>query len=91
MLFELSALEIPSVFFVSADNQQYDREFFAVEDRMLFAGDIRTERAECLERICGGLKQILGDGELRLCMKEALHKVTDGRGAERIAKAVLEL
>ena len=91
MLFELSAMGIPSVFFVSADNQQYDREFFAVEERMLFAGDIRTQRQECLERICGGLKRILKDADLRQRMKTALQKVTDGRGAERIAEAVLEL
>jgi pseudaminic acid biosynthesis-associated protein PseG len=91
MLFELSAMGIPSVFFVSADNQQYDREFFAVEERMLFAGDIRTQRQECLERICSGLKRILKDADLQQRMREALHKVTDGRGAERIAEAVLEL
>lgn len=91
MLFELSAMRVPSVFFVSADNQQYDSEFFAVEDRMLFAGDIRTERRGCVERICGGLKRILTDEDLRRRMKESLCRVTDGRGAERIADAVLEL
>ena len=91
MLFELSAMAVPTVFFVSADNQQYDSEFFAAEDRMLFAGDVRTDRQGCMERICAGLKRILRDGELRRHMKKALRRVADGRGAERIAEAVLRL
>ncbi|MCH5249269.1 MAG: hypothetical protein J1E98_05035 [Lachnospiraceae bacterium] len=91
MLFELSAMQVPSVFFVSADNQQYDSEFFAKEERMLFAGDIRSDRNECIKSICNGLKKILDDEGLRNRMKMALHEVTDGRGAERIAKAIVSL
>lgn len=88
MLFELSAMQVPSVFFVSADNQQYDSEFFAKEERMLFAGDIRSDRRQCIENILNGLKQILRDKELCHRMKKALHEVTDGRGAHRIAEAI---
>lgn len=91
MLFELSAMAVPTVFFVSADNQQYDSEFFAVQDRMLFAGDVRTDRQGCMKRVCTGLKRILHDGGLRRHMKKKLRKVADGRGAERIAEAVLRL
>ncbi len=91
MLFELSAMGVPTVFFVSADNQQYDSEFFAAEDRMLFAGDIREDRSGCIRRICDGLKRVLGDVKLQEHMRKALHSVTDGRGAERIAQAILEL
>lgn len=35
MLFELCAMQVPTIFFVSADNQKYDSEFFAAEERML--------------------------------------------------------
>lgn len=91
MLFELSTMAVPTVFFVSADNQQYDSEFFAVQDRMLFAGDVRTDRQGCMKRVCTGLKRILHDGGLRRHMKKELRKVADGRGAERIAEAVLRL
>lgn len=91
MLFELSAVGIPTVFFVSADNQQYDSEFFATEDRMLFAGDIREDRPGCIREICNGLKKILGDAKLQERMRLALRRVTDGRGAERIARELLEL
>lgn len=91
MLFELSAMQVPTVFFVCADNQQYDSEFFAKEERMLFAGDIRADRDGCIENICMELKMLLKDNELRCRMKKALHEVTDGKGAERIAKAIVEL
>lgn len=85
MLFELCAMRIPTIFFVSADNQQYDSEFFGQEERMLFAGDIRQDREECLKRIYQGLKTLLEDGAMRDRMKEALGRVTDGCGAARIA------
>lgn len=91
MLFELSAMQVPTVFFVSADNQQYDHEFFAQDGRMLYAGDIRTDRDGCLEKICGQLRQLLEDGDMREAMKRKLHEVTDGNGAQRIAAEILRL
>ena len=91
MLFELSAMQVPTVFFVSADNQQYDHEFFAQDGRMLYAGDIRTDRDGCLEKICGQLRKLLEDGDMREAMKRKLHEVTDGNGAQRIAAGILRL
>lgn len=91
MLFELSAMQVPTVFFVSADNQRYDGEFFAREERMLFAGDIREERERCLEEVCRQLKQLLKDECMRERMKKKLHEVTDGQGARRIAAGIMWL
>lgn len=91
MLFELSAMQIPAVFFVSADNQRYDSEFFAQNERMMFAGDIRKDRDSCLENICSQLKMILRDVEMQDRMKRLLHEVTDGKGAMRIADEILNL
>lgn len=91
MLFELSAMQVPTVFFVSADNQQYDSEFFAREGRMLFAGDIRKNRSECLGKICSQLKGLLADRDLQESMKKKLHEVTDGQGAKRIAQEIVRL
>ena len=85
MLFELCAMRVPTVFFVCADNQQYDSEFFGREERMLFAGDIRKDREDCLERVLAGLKALMEDQALRERMEDALGRVTDGRGAERIS------
>lgn len=91
MLFELSATQTPTVFFVSADNQQYDHEFFAQDGRMLYAGDIRADRDGCLGKICGQLQQLLEHKDMREQMKRKLHEVTDGNGAQRIAAEILRL
>lgn len=91
MLFELSAMQTPTVFFVSADNQQYDHEFFAAEERMLYAGDIREDRNKCLQEICSQLKLILEDEPMRDRMKKKLHEVTDGNGTQRIAEEIIRL
>ena len=91
MLFELSAMQTPTVFFVSADNQLYDHEFFAKEERMLYAGDIREDRDQCLKEICSRLKLILEDADMRERMKRKLHEVTDGKGTRRIAAEIILL
>lgn len=91
MLFELSAMQVPTVFFQTADNQRYDSEFFAKEERMLDAGDIRKDREACLNAVCVGLEQLLADGDLRARMREKLLSVTDGKGAERIAEEIAKL
>ena len=90
-LYELCATQTPTVFFGSADNQQYDHEYFAEEERMLYAGDIRDDRDECLSKICSHLKLILKDEKMRDIMKRKLYEVTDGRGAQRIAEEIIRL
>ncbi|MCM1122188.1 MAG: UDP-2,4-diacetamido-2,4,6-trideoxy-beta-L-altropyranose hydrolase [Eubacterium sp.] len=91
MLFELSATQTPTVFFVSADNQQYDHEFFAQDGRMLYGGDIRGDRDGCIGKICAQLRRLLEDEALRTDMRRKLHEVTDGNGAGRIAVELLRL
>ncbi len=90
-LLELCAMQIPTVFFCTADNQRYDSDFFALEGRMLFAGDIREDRGRCLREICGALRKILESETLRTEMKGKLGAVTDGRGACRIAEEIIAL
>lgn len=91
MLFELCAMRVPTVFFQSADNQRYDREFFEAGERMIFAGDMTQDRDICIDKICEGLKRLVADVALRERMKENLGSVTDGKGAERIAGEIMRL
>lgn len=91
MLYEVSAMRTPTVFFQTADNQRYDRDFFEKEERMLFAGDIRQDRSACIEAVCNGLKRLLAEDELRARMQEKLAQITDGRGAARIAEEICRL
>ena len=89
MLYELCAMERPTVFFVTADNQRYDSDFFAEDERMFFAGDIRESRDACITQILDRVNELLGDTKKRSLMKEKLRMVTDGKGAERIAKVLI--
>lgn len=91
MLFELCAMRVPTVFFQSADNQRYDREFFEAGERMIFAGDMTQDRDICIDKICEGLKRLVADAALRERMKENLGSVTGGKGAERIAGEIMGL
>ncbi len=90
MLYELCAMERPTVFFITADNQRYDSDFFAKDERMLFAGDIRADREACINHVLDGMHELLGNCEKCAQMKEKLRCVTDGNGAKRIAEALLE-
>lgn len=91
MLYELCAMERPTVFYITAENQRYDCDFFAKEERMFFAGDIRINREECIGRILEGVHALLCDVEKRNRMKAGLRRVTDGRGAARIAEILTQL
>ena len=88
MLYELCATKRPTVFFITADNQRYDSDFFAEDERMIFAGDIRENRVECIKKILNGIDDLLNDSEKRTRMKEKLRQVTDGNGAKRIAEVL---
>ncbi len=88
MLYELAAMQVPTVFFLCADNQKYDSDFFEEDNRMLYAGDIRTNKALCLEQICDHTEWLLQHIEEQNRMKEKLLQVTDGKGARRIAEAI---
>lgn len=89
MLYELCAMERPTVFFVTADNQKYDSDFFAQDERMLFAGDFRKEENVCIGHILDGIDILLTNAKLCDEMKGKLRHVTDGKGAGRIAEALI--
>ena len=91
MLYELCAMERPTVFYITADNQRYDSDFFAEDERMFFAGDIRENREKCIDYILEGIHTLLCDAKKRTIMKEKLRMVTDGKGAMRIAEALTGL
>lgn len=89
MLYELCAMERPTVFFITADNQRYDSDFFAEDKRMIFAGDFRANKDVCIANILDGMHHLLNNKETRDEMKEKLRNVTDGNGAGRIAEVLI--
>lgn len=89
MLYELCAMQRPTIFFVTADNQRYDSDFFAMENRMKFAGDIRVNRECCIKQILDGICDLIENKAQYNEMQDKLRKITDGKGALRIAQKLL--
>ncbi len=96
MLYELCAVQVPTIFFMAADNQKYDSDFFMKPGDngvppMLYAGDIRSDRDVCLTKICTLLKDLIHNTDIRNDMRDALGTITDGKGANRIADEIISL
>lgn len=91
MLTECAAVCLPVIYYQVADNQKFNVSFWQGTGGMSFAGDVTKEgdREETLQNICAQVKALLTDKEKLSAMKKALDGVTDGRGAVRIAKALL--
>lgn len=91
VLYECCAMKLPTVFFCVADNQQYDRECFTKNDVMIYAGDIRTEKEQCIASILQAVEKLVGDMELRKHMISEMSTLIDGHGAMRIAEHIAGL
>jgi len=87
-LYELCACGTPTVTFALADNQIHGVEGFG-NGFMLGVGDFREDEDSCLDRIISGLLQLVNDYELRGQLSEKGQGLVDGKGAARIAEALL--
>ncbi len=90
MLTECAAIGLPAIFYQVADNQKYNVEFWGRTGGMVFAGDATDDGSDVTGNICSQIKTLLQENALSE-MRENLSGITDGRGAQRIAKALLEL
>ena len=94
VLTECAAVELPVICYQVADNQKYNVEYWQGTGGMVFAGDVSKsveDRQKTLDRILDEISSILPDRVRLPEMKERLLGITDGKGAVRIAKALLEL
>lgn len=92
MLTECSAINLPAIFYQVADNQKYNVEFWGDTDGMIFAGDVTKGPlavAQTTENIAMNLRNLLDEPSRLSEMRSALKGLTDGRGAQRIARALL--
>ncbi len=92
MLTECACIQLPCVFYQVADNQKFNVTFWQETGGMIFAGDVSAspqEKEKALLNITEILSDILGSDDKLLEMKGRLQGLTDGRGALRIAKALL--
>lgn len=88
-LYELCAMGVPTIAFSFAENQERLVQTFARRGIVLYGGNYRTEGSGMVQQTIAGLQKLCGDETLKTeYRRKALHLV-DGRGAERIAEALL--
>ena len=87
-LYELCACAIPTVTYVLADNQAPAAKLFDDKGIMINVGDVRT-MPHFIETTLQTVLSLSLDQEKRTRMCEAARQVTDGKGADRLASAVL--
>lgn len=94
MLTECAALGLPVIFYQVADNQKLNTEFWQKSGGMLFAGDVTggdvSLRQQVLENIGSMIRDISLEPSCIEVMSRALEGITDARGAQRIAQALVK-
>lgn len=90
-LYELCAIGTPTIFYEASDDQLEDKLFFANKDIMLYTGDFRFNFAKTIEEIWKNIKLLSENRELWEKYSKKMKTVTDGKGAERIVDAILDL
>lgn len=88
-VFELCACQIPTVCFSFADNQEEFAKKMGEKQVMLYAGDPRYGKEALLKNLAESLQHVMENLDLRKTMKKNMGTLTDGRGTERIAEALL--
>lgn len=88
-LYELCACGLPTVTYILADNQIQGAQMFQKAGLMPCAGDIR-EDACFLERLFELLNSLADDFAQRQHIAEQMQGAVDGRGAARLAEAILK-
>ena len=87
-LYELCACAIPTVTYILADNQAPAAKVFNDKGIMINVGDVRAI-PHFIETTLKTVLSLSVNKEKRTRMSEAARQVTDGRGADRLASAVL--
>lgn len=86
VLYECCAMELPTIFFCLADNQENDITAFASDGMMLYAGDMRKNKESTYKCIFSHLKYLDDHPQEVTYMRNKMTQVTDGSGAIKIAK-----
>ena len=88
-VYELCACGTPAVCYVMADNQMPNARALAREGLMLYGGDVRQGHWQ--EEVFVRLDRLLADAGLRKEMAAGMQQLVDGKGADRIARALQRL
>ena len=89
VLYECCAMLLPTLFFVVADDQKYDAEYFSQDNMLLYCGDYRNSLDESMKNMETKLKDLIEDPEKQYQMKKLMQGFVDSKGAERIATTLM--
>ncbi|NLL79418.1 MAG: UDP-2,4-diacetamido-2,4,6-trideoxy-beta-L-altropyranose hydrolase [Clostridiales bacterium] len=87
-LYELCAVQVPTVYFHFVENQELPARYFKEKTEMIGCGNFADEPEQVLERLYQAVRRIEQDEQLRNRIAESMKNVTDGKGAERIAECL---
>ena len=86
MLTECAAVKLPAVFYQIADNQRYGVDYWSAPDKMIYAGNAEADKEAVIASIMKNLRNIINDPVVLASVRSRISDITDGAGAERIAK-----
>lgn len=89
-VYELCAGGIPSVMLTIADNQMRAAKEFSGRGIIPYAGDVRTDMCGTMINVLGELRKYMEDPALRAETTRKMKQVVDGRGADRLARLLLQ-
>lgn len=89
VLYECCVMQLPTIFFVVAEDQKYDAEFFEKNNMMLYCGNFKSDMEKSLVCMNEYLNELVLNREQRQSMKTLMGKYIDGFGASRIARAII--
>ena len=88
-LYELCAMGVPVIAFSFAENQERLVQTFVKRGIAQYGGNYRTDGNKMIQNTIAGLETLLEDENLRTKYREKARTLVDGKGAGRIAEAIL--
>lgn len=88
-LYELCAVGVPVIAFSFAENQEHLVQTFVKRGIAQYGGNYRTDGNKMIQNTIAGLEKLCGDEALKTEYRRKALQLVDGRGAERIAEALL--
>ncbi len=88
-LYELCAMGVPVIAFSFAENQERLVQTFVKRGIAQYGGNYRTDGNKMIQNTIAGLETLLENENLRAEYREKARTLVDGKGADRIAEAIL--
>lgn len=88
-LYELCAIGVPTLYFYFVENQELPAKYFELDTQMINAGNYVQNPKATLNKLVSDTRRLLASYEERWRISDSMSKVTDGRGAERIAECLI--